>query len=94
MQGKQHKDPKRETGVPGLFEDQVDTSPHEFCKAVKTMRKRDVSGIVWKNCAKELKLNNNDRRISLSIRKFKSQNECYTVRKQQLQQSLMKKNNL
>ncbi|KAF7820509.1 ethylene-responsive transcription factor ERN1-like [Senna tora] len=34
-QGKQHKDPKTETGGPGPFEDQADISPPEFCKAGK-----------------------------------------------------------
>lgn len=33
-QGRQHKDPRKETEVPQAFEDQADISP-EFCIAVK-----------------------------------------------------------
>jgi len=35
VKGKQHRDPRKETGGPGPFEDQGDTSPHELCKAAK-----------------------------------------------------------
>lgn len=35
--GKQHRDPRRETVGHGPFGDQADTSPHEFCKAVKNV---------------------------------------------------------
>lgn len=39
MQGKKHKDPRRENVGPGPFEDQGDTSLHGFYKAVKSMEK-------------------------------------------------------
>lgn len=35
VKGKQHRDPRKETVGPGPSEDQVDTSPHELCKAAK-----------------------------------------------------------
>jgi len=39
VKGKQHRDPRKETVGPGPFEDQVDTSPHELCKAVKEINR-------------------------------------------------------
>jgi len=37
-QGRQHRDPGKETGVPQAFEDQADISP-EFCTAVKDINR-------------------------------------------------------
>jgi len=64
VKGKQHRDPRKETVGPGPFEDQVDTSPHELCKAAKEIIR------LWE-CSKKKKkkvtivLSNNDRRISI-----------------------------